>query len=142
MVQRVRSARCSVGDRVVGEIGRGLVSFVGVEPDDTRETTQEAARRIPSLGIFEGDAGNLDRSLEQVGGDLLLVPNFTVCAVFSKEGRPRFDGVAGPDRAETLYEDLVEEVAASVGSVESGRFGAEMNVEVDNDGPVTVPLEV
>lgn len=126
----------------MGKIGQGLVSFVGVEFSDDRATVEEAARTLPILRVFEGNSGNLDRSLEDVDGDLLVIPNFTICATFSGGGRPSFDEAAAPDRAETLYEALLDELSERLEFVESGRFGAMMDVEVDNEGPVTLSLSV
>lgn len=126
----------------MAEVGRGLVAFVGVEPSDTAETAKEAAELLESLRIFEGEAGHLDRRLREVEGDLLLVPNFTICASFSSGGRPSFDGAASPDSAEKLYDVLLEETTERFASPKSGQFGADMDVTVRNDGPVTVTLDV
>lgn len=115
---------------------------MGIEIPDTPEKVKEATGILASLRVFEGDGGHLERSLKQVNAGLLLVPNFTVCATFSSGGRPSFDAAAGPDHANDLFEFFVEEASKRLDTVESGRFGADMDVRVENDGPVTVTLEV
>lgn len=138
VLQRVRSARCLVEGRIVGEIQRGLVTFVGVEEGDGRETMREASRKIIGLRIFDDGEGRMNHDLMDVGGDLLVIPNFTLCSDGSSGRRPSFGMAAPPDRAEELYEKLLDEFRKETDTVQSGQFGARMEVTVENDGPVTL----
>lgn len=138
VIQRVREARCTVDGTNVGEIDRGLVIFVGVEQDDQREEVRKAADKIIGLRIFDDAQGRMNENLRSVDGDLLVIPNFTLCSEGTSGRRPSFSSAASPDRAEQLYEVLLDEFRERTDSVRSGRFGARMNVTVENEGPVTL----
>ena len=142
VVQRVVSARVHVGDRVAGEIGRGLVALVGVGRDDTSADVRYLAAKMCDLRVFESDAGKpMDRSVADVGGSLLVVSQFTVYGDVRRGRRPSFDAAASPEHARGLYEELVRELRASRMPVATGEFQASMQVELVNDGPVTIIID-
>jgi D-tyrosyl-tRNA(Tyr) deacylase len=137
VVQRVSAARVVVEDEVVGEIGRGLCVLLGVARDDGEEEAARLAGRIARLRIFENEEGRFDRSLLDVGGGALVVSQFTLIADTAKGNRPSFTDAAPPEHAEPLYERFCARLGA-----QRGRFGELMAVELVNDGPVTVLLEL
>jgi D-tyrosyl-tRNA(Tyr) deacylase len=131
-----------VGGDVVGEIGEGLCILLGVARGDGRSAAEKLAGRVVRLRIFENEQGRFDRSLLEIGGDALVVSQFTLIADTAKGNRPSFAGAARPERAEQLYECFCEELRKLGVPVESGVFGARMAVELVNDGPVTIVLDV
>jgi len=141
VVQRVQHASVTVDGEVVGACGRGLLVLVGVGRDDTSETARRLAGKLARLRIFENDDGRFDCSLLDIGGEALVVSQFTLLADTGKGNRPSFTGVAPPEHAEPLVAAVVEELRALGLSVATGRFGARMQVELVNDGPVTIVLE-
>ena len=141
LLQRAIRARVTVGDEVVGEIGEGLVVLLGVSRTDTNATADALARRIVELRIFRDDKGRTNRSLVDVGGEALVVSQFTLYADTSRGRRPGFTQAALPDEAERLYERFAETLGSSGVRVATGRFGAEMSVELTNDGPFTIWLD-
>ncbi len=142
VVQRVRRASVDVdGDRIA-EIGRGLLLLVGIAPEDADVDLRKTAGKIVDLRIFEDDAGKMNRSLRDVGGQLLAVSQFTLYGDTRKGRRPSFVGAAAPEVAEPLFDALVDAIRAQGVRVETGRFGAKMAVELVNDGPVTLLIEV
>ena len=142
IVQRVSSARVSVEGRVIGEIGRGLLVLVGVGRDDTSADVRYLAGKVHDVRVFESDAGKpMDRSVAEVGGGLLVVSQFTVYGDVRKGRRPSFDAAAAPDMARGLYEELVRELRATRLPVATGEFQAMMQVELVNDGPVTILID-
>ena len=141
VVQRVLHASVTVDGEVVGACGRGLLVLVGVGRDDTSETARRLAGKLARLRIFENDDGRFDCSLLDIGGEALVVSQFTLLADTGKGNRPSFTGVAPPEHAEPLVAAVVEELRALALSVATGRFGAHMQVELVNDGPVTIVLE-
>ena len=142
VVQRVTSARVRVGDRVVGEIGRGLLVLVGVGRDDSAADVKSLASKIREIRVFEGADGKpMDRSVVDIGGGLLVVSQFTLFGDVRKGRRPSFDAAAPPERARGLYEELVRELRTAQVSVATGEFQAMMHVELDNDGPVTILID-
>ena len=142
VVQRVSTARVRVGDRVAGEIGGGLLVLVGVSKDDTTADAAYIAAKIRDMRIFEGEAGKLmDRSIVQSGGGVLVVSQFTVYGDMRKGRRPSFDQAAPPSSARELYEELVRELRTSGLTVATGEFQAMMQVELVNDGPVTILID-
>jgi D-tyrosyl-tRNA(Tyr) deacylase len=143
VVQRVSSSRVLVDDQVVGAIGSGLLVFIGVETGDTEADVEHVAAKIVELRMFEaeGDARRLARSVLDIGGAVLLVPQFTICGDCRRGRRPSFDRAAAPDVAAGLFERLVHRIAARGVRVESGRFQATMKVELVNEGPVTLLLD-
>ncbi|MGD1997241.1 MAG: D-aminoacyl-tRNA deacylase [Anaerolineae bacterium] len=140
-VQRVSQAAVTVGGEDVGTIGRGVVVLVGVAHGDTEEEAEWLARKIAGLRIFEDTEGRMNVGLLDVGGDALVVSQFTLYADASKGRRPSFNNAAPPEVAEPLVEHLADTLAAAGVSVETGVFGAHMLVEIHNDGPVTILLE-
>jgi D-tyrosyl-tRNA(Tyr) deacylase len=142
VVQRVSRATVRVADKVVGSIDRGLLLLVGVEPEDERLDVARVADRIAALRVFADDEGRMNRSLEDVGGGVLLVSQFTLCADTRKGRRPGFDGAAPPDVARAVFDHLVSAFRARGFAPETGEFGAKMAVELTNDGPVTFVLDL
>ena len=142
VVQRVTEARVRVGDRVTGEIADGLLVLVGVGKDDAAEDVRYLAGKIAHLRVFKGDEGkDVDRSVLDVGGSVLVVSQFTLFGDARGQRRPSFIEAAPPDRARALYEDLVRELRAASVPVATGEFQAMMRVELVNDGPVTLLLD-
>jgi len=144
LVQRVRFARVTVGPDVVGEIGPGVCVLLGVAEDDSEDEARRLARRVASLRIFENEAGRLDRSVLDTGGAALVVSQFTLIADSKRQKgtRPDFSKAARPEVAEPLYEHFCQALRALGVPVETGVFGARMQVELVNDGPVTIILEI
>jgi D-aminoacyl-tRNA deacylase len=141
-VQRVTEARVRVGDRVTGEIARGLLVLLGVGRDDGPDDVKYVAGKIRDIRVFEGEAGKpMDRSVVDVGGAVLVVSQFTLYGDVRKGRRPSFDAAAAPDTARALYEDLVRELRAVPLPVATGEFQAMMRVELVNDGPVTILID-
>jgi D-tyrosyl-tRNA(Tyr) deacylase len=142
VVQRVTEARVRVGDRVTGEIARGLLVLLGVGRDDSLEDVKYVAGKIRDIRIFEGENGKgMDRSVADVGGSVLLVSQFTLYGDVRKGRRPSFDSAASPDTARELYEDVVKTLRAADLPVATGEFQAMMRVELVNDGPVTIVID-
>ena len=142
VVQRVARASVTVDGEVVGACGRGLLVLVGARHEDTSDAAVRLAGKIARLRIFENEEGRFDRSLLDVGGEALVVSQFTLYGETTKGNRPSFTSAAPPDEAEPLV-DLVAAELASLGvPTATGRFGARMQVELVNDGPVTIVLDV
>ena len=142
LVQRVREARVEVAGRVVGAIGRGLLVFVCAEPADDDAAAQRLVAKLLKLRIFGDEAGKMNRSVQDVAGGLLIVSQFTLAADTSGGNRPSFTGAAPPALGRALYERVLELARASGLPVAAGEFGAEMQVHLVNDGPVTIPLKL
>lgn len=138
VVQRVAHARSTPG----GEIGAGLLALLGVADGDTDEDATRLAGKIARLRIFEGDSGKFDRSLLDIGGGALVVSQFTLIADTAKGNRPSFSGAARPEIAEPLYDRFCEALRKVGVPVETGVFGARMAVELVNDGPVTIIVDL
>ncbi len=141
VLQQVKKARVLVGDAVSGEIGRGFLIFLGVCDDDTPAAADLMADKICKLRIFKDENGKTNLSLADVGGELLIVSQFTLYADCRKGNRPGFTKAGDPRRAEELYLHFIRHCAEKVPKVESGVFGAHMEVELINDGPFTLMLE-
>ena len=141
ILQRTTGASVSVDGAVVGEIGPGLVILLGVGPDDTDAVASDLARKAAELRIFRDDEGRTNRSLLDVGGDALVVSQFTLFADTRRGRRPGFTGAAPADLAERLYLHVASEIREMGVAVATGRFGAEMAVELVNDGPFTIWLD-
>lgn len=139
VLQRVTRAAVRVDGEVVGEIGRGLLALCAVEKGDSAADVQTTANKLVTLRCFPG-ATPMDRSVLEVGGGVLLVSQFTIAGTLKKGRRPGFDPAAPPDEARALYEALAEGIRGLGVTVEMGRFGAHMEVELVNDGPVTLLL--
>jgi D-aminoacyl-tRNA deacylase len=142
VVQRVSRAAVRVDGEVVGASGRGLLVLVGARHEDTSETAVRLAGKVARLRIFENDDGRFDRSLLDVGGEALVVSQFTLLANTAKGNRPSFTDAAPPEQAEPLVERFCDALRAEGVPVATGRFGARMEVELVNDGPVTIVLDV
>jgi len=140
VVQRVLRARVVVGGETVGAIGTGLCVLLGVAADDTTSEAERLAGKLARLRIFENQAGKFDQSLLDVGGGALVVSQFTLIADTGKGNRPSFSGAAPPEQAEPLYEEFCDGLRGLGIGVETGVFGARMQVELLNDGPVTLVL--
>jgi D-tyrosyl-tRNA(Tyr) deacylase len=142
VVQRVSRARVTVGGEVVGEIDDGLCVLLGIARGDEGGAADRLAAKVAQLRIFENDEGRFDRSLQDVHGEALVVSQFTLIADTAKGNRPSFTGAAPPEEAEPLYEAFCEALQRDWGiDVERGSFGARMELELVNDGPVTIVLE-
>lgn len=141
VLQRVRRASVSVEGEVVGEVGRGLLLLVGFTEGDTDAALQWMAEKVVALRIFPDEEGKMNRSLDEVGGGLLVVSQFTLYGDARKGRRPSFVDAARPEVAVPLYERFLERLRESGLPVASGAFGAMMQVELVNDGPVTLILE-
>ena len=141
VVQRVRSARVTVEGAVVGEIGKGLLVLLGITHDDSAEGANWLAEKIVGLRIFEDDAGKMNHSLDEVGGAMLIVSQFTLYGDCRKGRRPSFVEAAPPEVAMPLYEGFIRAVQSLGVAVGTGRFGAMMQVELVNDGPVTLIVD-
>jgi D-tyrosyl-tRNA(Tyr) deacylase len=138
VVQRVSRARVTVDDRVVGEIGLGLVAFVGAAEGDGAEDVAYVVNKVVGLRVFPDDAGKMTRALSEVGGELLAISQFTVFGDVRRGLRPSFDGAMEPVLAEQHYDRFVADARARGLRVATGKFRAHMNVTVENDGPVTI----
>ena len=141
VVQRVRSARVTVGGEIVGEIGRGLLVLLGIHVSDTTEQVRWMGDKIAGLRIFEDAGGKMNQSVAEIGGSVLLVSQFTLYGDCSKGRRPSFIEAARPESAIPLYEGAIAAIRVHGIPVETGRFGAEMLVELANDGPVTLVID-
>jgi D-tyrosyl-tRNA(Tyr) deacylase len=142
LLQRVSHAEVTVEGKSVGAIGRGLLVLVGVRPTDDEVSTNRLLARMLRYRVFPDGAGKMNLSLTQVGGQLLLVPQFTLAADTAKGLRPGFSTAAAPpEQGRRLFDVLVQAARAELGAVETGLFGADMQVSLTNDGPVTIWLE-
>jgi D-tyrosyl-tRNA(Tyr) deacylase len=142
LIQRVREARVTVGERVTGAIGPGLLVLAGMAADDTDDDRTWIARKIAQMRIFDDAAGVMNRSVIDVDGGLLVVSQFTLFASTRKGNRPSWSGAAPPDVARPRVESFVAALAAAAGRpVATGEFGAMMQVALVNDGPVTIWLD-
>jgi D-aminoacyl-tRNA deacylase len=141
LLQRTTGARVRVSGEVVGEIGPGLVVLLGVGPDDAEAVADDLARKAAELRIFRDDGGRTNRSLLDVGGEALVVSQFTLFADTRRGRRPGFTGAASPDLAASLVERFAAALRGLGITVAQGRFGAEMAVELVNDGPFTIWLD-
>jgi D-tyrosyl-tRNA(Tyr) deacylase len=141
LLQRVLVANVSIAGQSVASIGAGLLVLVGVVPSDDEQTAQRLIDRLLQYRIFADEAGKMNLSLAQVGGGLLLVPQFTLAADTSKGLRPGFSSAAPPEQGRRLFEYLVNAARRQQPGVQTGVFGAHMQVSLTNDGPVTLWLE-
>ncbi len=141
LIQRVRHARVEVAGEIIGSIDQGLLVFVGVEREDDRARADKLLAKLLRYRVFGDEQGRMNRSLQDVGGGLLLVSQFTLAADTASGLRPSFSSAAPPALGEQLYDYLVAQARALHASVACGRFGADMQVSLLNDGPVTFLLE-
>lgn len=143
LIQRVREASCTVDGTVTGAIGQGLVVFIGVSDTDTEETADRMIRKMSKLRIFDDSEGKVNLSLADIGGDLLLISQFTLYADCRKGNRPSFFKAGEPKHAEQLYDYIVRQCSALIpgGKTGHGIFGAMMEIRLLNDGPLTIWLD-
>ncbi len=140
VLQRVSKACVAVDGEIVGSCNTGLCVLLGVADGDTREDADALVRKIINLRIFEDDGGKMNRSVLDVGGDMLVVSNFTLLAAYKKGNRPDYMGAAAPNEAKALYEYFAD-CCGEYLNVETGIFGADMKLRIDNDGPVTIVMD-
>lgn len=140
IVQRVTEASVSIEQEVVGQIEQGLLLLVGVGPEDDQTDIDYAVRKLVNMRIFSDEAGKMNLSVQDIGGQILSISQFTLFADTKKGNRPAFTGAAKPERAKELYEAFNTQLALHV-PVQTGVFGADMQVSLINDGPVTIVLD-
>ena len=141
VIQRVNSASVSVDGECVGCCGKGLMMLLGVGEGDTKEDAELLARKVVNLRVFTDDADKMNLSLKDIGGEALVVSNFTLLANYKKGNRPDYMSAAKPDAAKALYEYFVSLLQSELGQVGTGEFGAHMNIDMCADGPVTIVME-
>ena len=141
VIQRVQHASVTVNEKVIGQIGKGFLVLIGVSNDDTKETADKLVKKLVGLRIFEDENGKTNLSLADVDGSLLLVSQFTLYANCKKGYRPSFIEAGAPDMANEMYEHIISECKKTIPVVEIGEFGADMKVELLNDGPFTIVLD-
>ena len=141
VIQRVTSASVAIDREVVGKCGKGYMILIGVSVDDTEKDLDYMATKIPTLRIFEDENGKMNKSILDVGGEILAISQFTLYGDARSQRRPGFTGAARPDKAIPLYEGLVKAWRDQGIHVETGVFGADMQVSLTNDGPVTMLMD-
>lgn len=141
VIQRVSHASVTVHEETIGRINQGYLVLIGVGKEDTKEDADRLVKKMIGLRIFSDENGKINKSLKDVDGELLLVSQFTLYADCRHGNRPGFTDAAGPDMANELYEYIIESCKKEVAVVEQGEFGADMKVELLNDGPFTILLE-
>jgi D-tyrosyl-tRNA(Tyr) deacylase len=142
LLQRVSQARVEIGGQTVGAIGAGLLMLVCAEPEDTPAVASKMVDKVLKLRIFADDQGRMNRSVQEVGGGLLIVSQFTLAADTRGGNRPSFTAAAPPAQGQALYEEVLRLARERHPQVACGRFGADMQVHLVNDGPVTIPLQI
>ena len=142
VIQRVRSASCAINGQVSGEIGTGFLVFLGIEEDDREEDLGWLAQKIANMRIFSDENGLMNKSLADIGGNILLVSQFTLFASTKKGNRPGFTRSAKPEHAIPLYEKMIVRLSGLTGkTIRTGIFGADMKISLVNDGPVTIIMD-
>lgn len=141
VIQRVTHASVTVDSKIVGQINKGFMVLIGVSNEDTKEIADKMIKKMLGLRIFEDENGKTNLSLEDVGGELLLISQFTLYADCKKGNRPSFTNAGAPDMANALYKYVISECEKAGKKVEKGIFGADMKVELLNDGPFTIVLD-
>lgn len=141
VIQRVREANVTVDDQVVGSIQKGFLVLIGVSNDDTKEIADKMIKKMIQLRIFDDEQGKTNLSLDAVNGELLLISQFTLYADCKKGNRPSFINAGNPELANELYEYIIDECHKKCPVVEKGIFGADMKVQLVNDGPFTIVLD-
>mgnify|MGYP000917921253 CR=1 FL=1 len=141
VIQRVTHADVKVDGETIGEIGKGFMVLIGVADSDTKEIADKMIKKMIGLRIFEDEEGKTNLSLDAVGGSLLLISQFTLYANCKKGNRPSFIEAGKPDMANEMYEYIIEKCRESVDEVQTGEFGADMKVQLLNDGPFTILLD-
>ncbi|MDQ7949850.1 MAG: D-aminoacyl-tRNA deacylase [Pedobacter sp.] len=142
VIQRVTRASCTVGKEVTGKIGNGFLVLLGIEDEDTLDDLNWLAQKIVNMRIFGDENDQMNRSLPDVDGNILLISQFTLYAATKKGNRPGFTRAARPEKAIPLYEAMIGQLSDQLGKkIETGRFGADMKIELLNDGPVTIFID-
>ncbi len=141
VIQRVKNAQVKVEDKVVGKIGKGFLVLLGVTHNDNTENADYLVKKLCKLRVFEDENGKMNLGLKEVGGELLIVSQFTLYADCTQGNRPSFTDAAKPEQANELYEYFCSECSKNDIKVEKGIFGADMKIELLNDGPVTIIME-
>ena len=142
LIQRVTSANVKVDEKIVGKIGNGFLIFLGVYEEDTEEKIEKLTKKIVNLRIFNDENNKMNLSIKDVKGEILLISQFTLCADTRKGNRPSFVSAKNPKDANVIYEKTIESIRNEGIIVEKGIFGADMKVELLNDGPVTILLDI
>ena len=141
LIQRVKHASVSIDGELFSEIGKGILVFLGVEKDDTTQNAEKLAQKVLNLRIFEDENEKMNFSLKDIGGEILVVSQFTLCGDCKKGTRPSFDKAAPPERAVDLYEYFIKYIQQEGLTPKTGKFRAMMDVSLVNDGPVTFLIE-
>lgn len=141
VIQRVKSASVSVDDKIIGEIATGFLILLGVEQGDTQDDLNYLVKKTIGLRIFKDDNKNMNLSIKDVGGEALVVSQFTLCADTSRGRLPSYIKAANPEEADSMYQQFCEQLTMNNLSVQTGKFGAMMDVSLVNDGPVTIILD-
>lgn len=142
VIQRVTSASVAIDNKIVGKIGKGMLILLGVSPEDSTQDADWLVGKVSRLRIFDDENGVMNLSISDIGGEALVVSQFTLMASYRKGNRPSYIHAASPDLAVPLYEYFVETLGKALGqSVPTGRFGADMQVSLTNDGPVTIVMD-
>jgi len=142
IIQRVRQASCTVDDKLTGSIGPGFVVLLGIEDADGLEDLEWLAGKIVNMRIFSDEQGLMNKALNDIGGEILLISQFTLFAATKKGNRPGFTRAARPERAIPLYEEMIARLSTLLGNtVQTGIFGADMQISLINDGPITILLD-
>lgn len=141
LVQRVSEAKVAVDGRIIGSIGEGFLVFLGISGTDTAEIADKMVKKLIGLRIFKDENGKINLDLKTVGGELLLISQFTLYADCRKGNRPSFVNAGSPEMANSLYQYIIEKCRSEIAVVEEGSFGADMKVSLTNDGPFTVLLD-
>ncbi len=141
LIQRVKNASVSINNNKISSISKGLLSLIGIEKGDTKETVDKLAKKVVNLRIFPDNNDKMNLSIIDINGEMLIVSQFTLCGDCKKGTRPSFDKSAPPIIANELYEYFISQIRSYGIKVETGKFGAMMQVELINDGPVTFMLE-
>ena len=140
LIQRVKRSSVSIDGKVFSSIGRGFNILLGVLEDDTKEDVSKLVNKIIKLRIFNNECGKFDLSIKDIDGEVLVVSQFTLAANCKRGNRPSFSDAMAPQEAKELYSEFIEQLRSFVG-VKSGKFGSDMEVEIINDGPVTIILD-
>ena len=141
VIQRVNNASVTIDEKTVGKINKGFLVLIGVSNDDTKEIADKMIKKLIGMRIFEDENGKTNLALADVDGELLLVSQFTLYANCKKGNRPSFINAGAPDMANEMYEYIIEKCREMVKVVETGEFGADMKVKLENDGPFTIVLD-
>lgn len=141
VIQRVTNASCTVEGKITGEIGKGFLVLIGIADSDTEEIADKMIKKLIGMRIFEDENGKTNLSLNDVGGALLLISQFTLYADCRKGNRPSFINAGKPDMANKLYQYIIEQCKKDIPTVEKGVFGADMKISLLNDGPFTIVLD-